>query len=65
MTENFKDFIDKIKNKKIMFCGIGRSNLPFIKMLTDEKINVIAYDCKSKENISDDILQNIYKFDTI
>ena len=59
MTENFKDFIDKIKNKKIMFCGIGRSNLPFIKMLTDEKINVIAYDCKSKENISDDILQNI------
>ena len=55
----FKDFINKIKNKKIMFCGIGRSNLPFIKMLTDEKINVIAYDSKNAENISKDVLESI------
>lgn len=59
MKESFNDFINKIKNKKIMFCGIGRSNLPFIKMLTDKKINVMAYDSKSAENISKDILESI------
>ena len=59
MIGTFKDFINKIKNKKIMFCGIGRSNLPFIKMLADEKINVIAYDSKNAENISKDVLESI------
>ena len=59
MRENFNDFINKIKNKKIMFCGIGKSNLPFIKMLTSEKINVIAYDRKSKESINKNVLESI------
>ena len=57
--ENFNDFINKITNKKIMFCGIGKSNLPLIKMLADKKISVIAYDFKNSEKISQNILESI------
>ena len=59
MQENYYDLITKLKSKKIMFYGIGRSNLPFIKMLTEENISVIVYDEKPKECIDENILKNL------
>lgn len=59
MQENYNDFINKIRDKKILFCGLGRSNLPFINMLTSENIPVIAYDSKSPENIDKSIIDDL------
>ena len=59
MQENYYDLITKLKNKKIMFYGIGRSNLPFIKMLTEENISVIVYDEKTREFIDKNILKDL------
>ncbi|MGN1043249.1 MAG: UDP-N-acetylmuramoyl-L-alanine--D-glutamate ligase [Acutalibacteraceae bacterium] len=59
MQENYHDLINKLRNKKIVFYGIGRSNLPFIKMLTDEDIPVTVYDEKAKECIDHNILEDL------
>lgn len=59
MQENYYGLIAKLKNKKIMFYGVGRSNLPFIKMLTEENISVIVYDEKPQEYIDENILKNL------
>ena len=59
MQENYNDFINKIRDKKILFCGLGRSNLPFINMLTSENIPVIAYDSKSPKNIDKSIIDDL------
>ena len=59
MQENYNDFIKKISDKKILFCGLGKSNLPFINMLTDENIKVIAYDSKYSENLDESIINNL------
>ena len=57
MQENYYDLITKLKSKKIMFYGLGRSNLPFIKMLTEENISVMVYDEKPQESIDENILK--------
>lgn len=59
MQENYYDLITKLKSKKIMFYGIGRSNLPFIKMLTEENISVMVYDEKPQESIDENILKDL------
>lgn len=59
MQENYYDLITKLKSKKIMFYGIGRSNLPFIKMLTEENISVTVYDEKPQESIDENILKDL------
>lgn len=59
MQENYHDLIKNLKNKKIVFCGLGRSNIPFINMLTSEKINVIAYDSNPKEKLDESLVNNL------
>ena len=53
MKKNLKIFIEKnFINKKIMFCGLGKSNLPLLQILTNKYgIPVIAYDHNSEEKI--------------
>ena len=53
MKKNLKIFIEKnFMNKKIMFCGLGKSNLPLLQILTNKYgIPVIAYDHNSEEKI--------------
>ncbi len=58
MQEKYTDFIQKFKNKKIMFCGLGRSNIPFINILTDEKIKVIVYDSQEEKNFDKQLINN-------
>lgn len=59
MQENYHDLINKLKNKKIIFYGIGRSNLPFIKMLTSENIPVTIYDEKPENCIDKNIFKDL------
>lgn len=59
MKENYIDFLNSLKNKKIMFCGIGRSNLPLIDVFTDNGINAIVYDSKPKDKFDKDIIQKL------
>ncbi len=59
MQENYRGFIQKFKNKKIMFCGLGRSNIPLINMLTNERINITAYDSKKKENLDGPLITSL------
>lgn len=57
MQKSYRDFINEVKNKSIMFYGVGKSNLPFINMLTKEKIKIAVYDSRNKESFSSDILK--------
>ena len=59
MLRTYESFIKEIKNKKVLFCGIGRSNLPFMQMLTEESVDISVYDAKTEAKISQEILENL------
>lgn len=59
MQKTYFDFINEIQNKKIMFCGIGKSNIPFINMLAKQGIAVTAYDSKSSDKININITKEL------
>ncbi len=59
MQENYIDFLNSLKNKKVMFCGVGRSNLPLIDIFTNHGINAIVYDSKPRDKFSKDIIQKL------
>lgn len=57
--KTYNDLIDYFKDKKILFCGVGRSNLPFINMLTSENIKITAYDSKNSNQIESETLNRL------
>lgn len=59
MYKNYDEFIEKIKNKKILFCGVGRSNAPFIDMITHENIAVSVYDSKKEDDLDQDLIKHL------
>lgn len=59
MYKNYDEFIENIRNKKIMFCGIGRSNLPFIDSLTQKNIPVKVYDSKQECNLDTKLVKQL------
>lgn len=59
MYKNYDEFIENIRNKKIMFCGIGRSNLPFIDSLTQKNIPVTVYDSKQECNLDAKLVKQL------
>ena len=59
MYKNYDEFIENIRNKKIMFCGIGRSNLPFIDSLTQKNIPVTVYDSKQECNLNEKLVKQL------
>lgn len=59
MYKNYDEFIENIRNKKIMFCGIGRSNLPFIDSLTQKNIHVKVYDSKQECNLDAKLVKQL------
>ena len=56
MTQNIEDFFEKIKNKKVAFCGLGKSNLPVIKLFLKKGIKILACDVVERENANKEIL---------
>ena len=59
MQGSYTDFLNSLKNKKVMFCGIGRSNLPLIDIFTKHGIGVIAYDSKPQEKFDNNTIEKL------
>lgn len=57
MPKNINSFFNNIIGKKIAFCGIGKSNLPLIKMFSQKGAVVTACDSKSENQLADAIKQ--------
>ena len=55
MTENIRKFFNSIVDKKIAFCGLGKSNLPLIKMFSQKGAIVTACDSKNEDQLSETI----------
>ncbi len=55
MNEKYKNFLKYIKNKNIMFCGIGRSNIPLVTMFKDYANKIIVHDNRSRKDLKDQI----------
>ncbi len=51
MKENFVNFINMVKNKKVAVVGIGISNIPLISMLVKLSAKVTAFDIKEFEEL--------------
>lgn len=62
MNKNFSDFCNRIANKTVMVIGLGRSNIPLIKMFVKENIRVIACDSRDSLQLADTI-KMIRKFE--
>lgn len=65
MQQTYKDFISEIKDKTIMFCGLGKSNIPFLEMLAKQEINIVAYDGKTPEKIDSSLLKILKSYESI
>lgn len=65
MQKNYKDFIDSLKNKTVMFCGLGKSNMPFLKILAKSGTKIIAYDGKSSDKIDSSIIKTLNSYKNI
>lgn len=53
MDKRIERFFDGMKGKKVAFCGIGRSNLPLIKLFKKYGASVIACDRRDREQLGE------------
>ncbi len=60
MYENKESFFEKLSSKRVMFCGLGRSNLPVIEMLLNYGAKIIACDSRDISKL-DDSIKNLEK----
>lgn len=65
MQQNYKDFIDSLKSKTVMFCGLGKSNMPFLEVLAKNGTDIIAYDGKPSDKIDDSIIEILKSYQNI
>lgn len=50
---NINDFFESIASKKVLFCGMGVTNIPLIKMFAQRGILTLACDKKSRSELGD------------
>lgn len=55
MTNKVKEYFDSVKGKKVAFIGLGRTNLPLIKMFCDAQAEVYACDSKTEDKIESEV----------
>ena len=53
MDKRIERFFNGMKDKKVAFCGIGRSNLPLIKLFKKYGASVIACDRRGREQLGE------------
>lgn len=53
MTNKIKEYFDSVCGKKVAFIGLGRTNLPLIKMFCDAGAEVFACDSKNIEQLGE------------
>lgn len=51
MNNKINEYFNSIKGKKVAFIGLGRSNLPLIKMFCESGAQVFACDSRDKESL--------------
>ncbi len=51
MLNSYENLIKEFKNKSVMIYGIGKSNLPLVEMLIEEKVPITVYDNRNEEKI--------------
>lgn len=51
LTDKIQAYFDSLKGKKVAFVGLGRSNLPLIKMFCDSGAVVYACDSRTEESL--------------
>lgn len=49
------EFFSSIKNKKVAFCGLGKSHIPTIKLFREKNIEVIACDASNESKLLSEI----------
>ncbi len=49
----YREYIEYIKNKDVGFLGVGRSNMPLIRMLAKENVKMTVRDRKEKSSLGD------------
>ena len=54
MTNKVNEYFESVKGKKVAFIGLGRTNLPLIKMFCDAHAVVYACDSKTEDKIADE-----------
>ena len=52
MMNRINEYFNSVKGKRIAFIGLGRTNLPLIKMFCDAKAVVFACDSKTEDKIA-------------
>ena len=52
---DFQEFCQKLNGKSVMFLGLGRSNIPLIKMLDSKKIKIIVSDRREEIDLKSSI----------
>lgn len=62
MNPKYEEFKAYIKDKKVAVIGIGISNTPLIKMLSELEAKVTAFDKKTKEQLGD-FYKELYSLD--
>ena len=65
MQKSYRDFIDKLKSKTVMFCGLGKSNMPFLEILAKNRVNIVAYDGKSADKIDSLVIKILKSYENI
>lgn len=57
MNQSVQNFFEEIKDKKVAFCGLGKSNLPVIKLFLKKGVKVLACDILEREKAGKEILE--------
>lgn len=56
-NQDFQNFIDKVKDKKVAVVGLGVSNLPLISFLKDFGAEVFGFDQREMSSLPDEVLK--------
>ncbi len=56
---NKEQFFNSIKNKKVAFCGIGKSNLPLVYKFINKGIEVYACDRREREQMTTGLAEEL------
>ena len=53
MDERIERFFEKMKGKKVAFCGIGVSNTPLVSQFLNKGASVIVCDRRTREQLGE------------
>ena len=62
-NKKLKEFEEYIRYRKIAIIGLGVSNIPLIDYMYNKKAKVTVFDDREKENIPQEIIDKIEKYE--